>query len=166
MRKFFPEQITTKRTTLRRIALEHAAGWKSFNNAIAKKMPWPIVPSVVYARNEILHYDGQWGKRFVYIVIEKSTGRIIGDFHLKSVGSRRAEFGHALHPDVWGTGITHEVLDAMAQQARRVGLRLWGQVEEENIRSWRSLEKRKAKFKGTRTLTVDGKRKRMRIYEL
>src|SRR5437762_200575 len=137
MRELFPTQMMTKRTILRRIALADAAGWKSFNNAIAKRMTWPNVPSIVYARNEILHYDEMWQHReaFVYSVLEKSTGKVIGDFHLKSIDHRRcsAEIGHALHPRVWGTGITHETLDAARNAAKRIGYRLWAKVEQENV---------------------------------
>jgi RimJ/RimL family protein N-acetyltransferase len=162
--------MTTARTVLRRITADDAAGWKSFNNAIAKRTPWPCVPSIIYARNEILNYDEMWvrGERYAYIIIEKKTGAVIGDFHFKSINSRlrTAEFGHALHPRVWGTGITYETLDVARNAARRAGLKLWAKVEERNIRSWKSLEKYKARFKGTRAVLQDGKRTKMRFYEL
>ena len=164
----FPKKIKTKRAVLQKIALDDAAGWKSFNNQIAKRMPWPAVPSIVYARNEILHYEAMWerGTRYVYSI--KWHGKVIGDFHLKSIDKKRKrlEFGHALHPSVWGTGITYEVLDAIKSIMKKRRLAAWGKVEEENIRSWKSLEKYKAKFIGTRTLRIDGVKKRMRFYEL
>lgn len=166
----FPKRMTTKRTILRKISLDDAAGWKNFNNAIAKKMRWPPVPSIVYARNEIIHYLRMWdvGKRYVYIILDRKTGKIIGDFHLKSLDwkRKRLEFGHALHPSTWGTGMTYETLDAIRKAAERQGLTPWAQVEEENIRSWKSLEKYRATFKGTKLMQVGGVRKRMRIYEL
>jgi RimJ/RimL family protein N-acetyltransferase len=163
----FPEVLQTKRTTLRRIELSHAMGWKAFNNAIAKRMDWPIVPSVVYARNEILHYQAMWdrGEQYIYIVLDKK-GKVIGDLHIKSLIAKRAEIGHALHPTVWGTGITYEVLTAVQNTAARKALMLWGKVEEENIRSWRSLEKHGATFIGARMFTIAKQRRRMRVYEL
>jgi RimJ/RimL family protein N-acetyltransferase len=164
----FPLRMTTKRTILRKISLEDAAGWKSFNNAIARRMQWPAVPGIVYARNEILHYLAMWRSktRYTYIIIERSSGKIIGDFHIKSLLRGRAEFGHALHPSVWGTGITYETLDAVRKAAARRGIVLWAKVEEGNVRSWKSLEKYKATFKGTRNFLVGKERKRMRVYEL
>lgn len=171
----FPEQMRTKRTLLRKVSIGDAAGWKSFNNRIAKRMgaeglSWPEVPSVVYARNEILHYLAMWanGERYVYSILQRETGELIGDFHLKSIdrARRRAEFGHALSPAVWGTGITYETLDAVRMAAARRHYTLWCKVEEANIRSWKSLERHKAKFKGVRTVTIDGVRKHVRVYEL
>jgi RimJ/RimL family protein N-acetyltransferase len=164
----FPEQITTKRTVLRRIRFGDAAAWKSFNNAIARKTSWPKVPSIVYARNEMLNYEQDWdkGTRYVYAIIDRQTKELIGDFHIKSVRNKRAEYGHALHPNVWGTGITYETLDAVCAAAKRLRIALWGKVEEENIRSWKSLEKYHAKFKGVRTFSIHGERKKMRVYEL
>lgn len=164
----FPARLVTKRTILRRIQLTDAAGWKSYNNAIAKKMPWPHVPSIVYARNELLHYAAMWekGTHYVYSVLDKKTGKVIGDFHLKGIRGNRAEYGHALHPSVWGTGITYETLDAMKTMTKQRGITLWGKVEEENVRSWKSLEKYNARFMGRRTFTVGNERKQMRVYEL
>ena len=163
-----PTIITTKRTMLRRVAPADAAGWKSFNNAIAKRMPWPIVPSIVYARNELLNYVEMWPKeRYVYIVLDKK-GKIIGDFHLKSIDTKhgRMEFGHALHPSVWGTGITYEILDAVRKAVGKTGFTLWCKVEVDNIRSWKSLEKYKATFIGQRSYKIDGVAKKMNVYEL
>lgn len=163
-----PERLITRRTIIRRMSLPDAAGWKSFNNAIARKMPWPKVPSIVYARNEILHYMRAWEKdtQYVYAVLDRKTGEVIGDFHIKGVSGKRAEYGHALHPKAWGTGITYETLDAVRAAAAKRGLRLWGKVEEENVRSWKSLEKYGAKFKGRKTFSINGVRKSMRVYEL
>jgi RimJ/RimL family protein N-acetyltransferase len=167
--------MTTARTVLRKVSIEDAAAWKSFNNLIVKRMAteglsWPPVPSIVYARNELLHYLQEWerGTRYVYMIVDKSTGAVVGDFHIKSIDRRRkrAEFGHALHPRLWGTGVTHETLDALKRAASRRGYLLWASVEEGNIRSWRSLENHGATFKGTRAMQTAGVRKRMRIYEL
>lgn len=153
------------------MTLADAQGWKSFNNAIVRKMPeWQSVPSVVYARNELLHYVAmrERGTRYAYSVIERSSGKIIGDFHIKSIDVRRkrAEFGHALHPRVWGTGITYETLDAVRTVARKHGYVLWAKVEESNTRSWKSLERYNATFKGTRVMAVAGKPAHMRVYEI
>lgn len=163
----FPEKIVTKNTMMRRITLQDAAGWKSFNNAIAKVTKWPHVPSIVYARNELLHYHRMWdsGEHYVYIVLDKA-GNIIGDFHLKDIEKNRVEFGHALHPRVWGTGITYELMDAMRKVAKQLSLTLWGRTEEENVRAWKSLEKYNAKYLGTKTFTINKEKKKMRVYEL
>ena len=166
-----PQQLKTRRTVLRRIRLSDAAGWKSFNNAIARRMPeWPAVPSVVYARNEMLHYDRMWdaGTRYVYAILERSTGKVIGDFHVKALDRKRgkAEFGHALHPRVWGTGITYETLEVVRKAAKRAGLRLWCKIEEDNVRSWKSIEKYGAKLKAKRVMRIGKQRKMMRVYDL
>ena len=162
-----PELIKTKRALLRRISVDDAAGWKSFNNAIAKRTQWPIVPSIVYARNELLNYMEMWSKeRYVYIVLDKD-GKVIGDFHFKSIDRKRhrMEFGHALHPAVWGTGVTYELLDAMKKAAQNAGFTLWCKVDPANIRSWKSLEKYKAIFIGRRSFK-DDMNKPMKVYEL
>ena len=162
---------------MRRIRLDDAAGWKGFNNAIAKRMlldtppqRWSGVPSIVYARNEIHHYDDDWqqGSRYVYSVVDRTTGKIIGDFHVEGIDAvrHRAEYGHALHPRVWGTGITYETLDAVKRAARAKGILLWGKVEPENVRSWKSLEKYGATFTGEQSFTINKRRKKMRVYEL
>lgn len=171
----FPLQMSTKRTIMRRISIDDARGWKAFNNRIAQRMAqdglsWPPVPSVVYARNEILHYLQMWsaGERYVYSITDRGSGAVIGDFHLKSVDRerKRIEFGHALDPCTWGTGITYETLDAVKGMLKRRGYTPWCKVEEGNVRSWKSLEKYKAKFKGTKPTTVNGRRMVMRMYEL
>lgn len=166
-----PSVLTTKRTVLRPITMDDALQWKTFNNAINRRMQsWPIVPSIVYARNEILHYlqMRDEGKRLVYSIVMRDTGRVIGDFHLKTVDAkqRRVEFGHALHPDAWGTGITYETLNAIRRAVKSEGYTPWAKVEETNIRSWSSLEKYGAKFLGLRTTSVGGRRVRVRCYEL
>jgi RimJ/RimL family protein N-acetyltransferase len=108
------------------------------------------------------------GTRFAYVIVDRASGKVIGDFHLKQVDTRgrRMEFGHALAPSAWGTGITHETIDAVARAARAMGYRLWAKVEVSNIRSWKSLENRGAVFVGTRSFNVHGEKERMRVYEL
>jgi RimJ/RimL family protein N-acetyltransferase len=163
----FPEKAITKRTIIRRIQLSDANDWKSFNNAIAKRMDWPKVPSVVYARNEILHYAKMWdaGKRYAYSILDRQTGQVIGDLHFKFIDKRkRVEFGYALSPKFWGTGIIYEVLRAAKSMAD--GLTLWCKVETSNIRSWKSLEKFRATFKGERMFVIEKQRKLMRVYEV
>lgn len=167
----WPETILAKRAILRRITLADALGWKRFNNAIKKKMPeWPEVPSTIYAKNEILHYNEEWNQheRFVYSVFDKKTDEIVGDFHVKFFDAkrRRMEFGHALHPKVWGTGFTYEVLDGVQKVAKKLNIKLWCKIEEENIRSWKSIEKYGAQYKWTRTYIIQGKKYRMRVYDL
>jgi RimJ/RimL family protein N-acetyltransferase len=166
----FPGLMMTKRTILRKISVKDALGWKAFNNAIAKITTWPLVPSITYARNELLHYEQMWalGHRYTYIILERSSGKVIGDFHIKRPDwkRKRVEYGHALHPRVWGTGITYETLDAAKKAAQKLGLHLWAKVEEENIRSWKSLEKYGAAFMGTKTYSINSKKLRMRTYEL
>jgi RimJ/RimL family protein N-acetyltransferase len=165
----FPETIRTRRTTLRRISLADAAGWKRCNNRIAKRQEWPIVPSVVYARNEILHYTVQWetGTRYTYVVLD-GTDKVIGDLSIKNLNPRtkRAEYGHAFDPSVWGSGVAHEIMTAMKRTAARAGYRLWGRTDVRNIRSWRSLERYGARYDGTCYVKFDGKRLRMRYYTL
>jgi len=179
MRKFrqhntlvtFPTTVRTKRTILRQITLDDAKAWKSFNNKINKKMEsWPIVPSIVYARNEILNYERVWksAEGHVYVVIAQKTGKLIGDVHLKKADKKykRVEFGHALTPEVWGTGITYELLDAIKTMTKRKKLIVWGKVEEENIRSWKSLEKYGATYTGKKKYKINNEYKQMRVYEL
>jgi methylated-DNA-[protein]-cysteine S-methyltransferase len=163
--------MRTRRAILRPITLDDAAAWKSCNNAIRQRMPsWPRVPSVVYARNEILHYIGmrERGERYVYAILERGSGELIGDFHLKSVDRRRrrVEFGHSLHPRVWGGGITYETLDAIRRACSRIGYTPWAKVDEENVRSWRSLERYAARYCGAHQERVGGHSVRMRVYEL
>ncbi len=167
----WPETIFAKRAVLRRIAIDDALEWKKFNNAIKKRMPeWPQVPSIIYAKNEILNYIEMWDEkeRFIYTISDKKTGEIVGDFHIKFFERkrRRMEFGHALHPKVWGTGFTYEVLDGVQKVAKKLKIILWCKIEEENIRSWKSIEKYGAQYKWTRTYLIQGKKYRMRVYDL
>ena len=167
----FPSAMRSRRVILRPITIDDAGAWKRFNNAITRRNPaWPIVPSMLYAKNELLHYDlmRERGTRTVYAVVERSSGTVIGDFHLKRFdhAKRRVEFGHALHPRVWGSGTTYEVLNAVRNASRRIGYTLWAKVESANIRSWKALEKFGATFCGERTTTLCGRRMKMRYYEL
>ena len=67
----------------------------------------------------------------------------MGDFHIKFFERkrRRMEFGHALHPKVWGTGFTYEVLDGVQKVAKKLKIILWCKIEEENISTWKSIGK-------------------------
>ena len=131
---------------------------------------WPIVPSVVYARNELLHYADlrERGVEHVYVVIDRVSGRVIGDLHLRAIDTvrRRFEIGHALDPAWWGTGLSHELLDTIVSFARRNGYMVWGKVDDDNIRSWRSLENYGARLSGRKFFSVQGHRTRMRVYVL
>jgi|GEM_PF-437313 len=166
----FPTSFRTARMIVRDITVDDAGGWKRFNNQIAVQMKsWSVVPSIVYARNEILHYihERTLRKGYVYVILD-TNGKIIGDLHLKNIDRerRRVEIGHAFDPSCWGTGRSHELLAAVCAIARRKRFTVWGKVEEENIRSWKSLEDFGATPKGRRVFRLFNTRVALRVYEL
>jgi RimJ/RimL family protein N-acetyltransferase len=167
----FPHAMKTPRTILRPITIDDAGGWKRFNNRIVARMPrWPGAPSVVYARNEILHLIdmAKSGEEYTYSILDRASGDIIGDFHIKNIDreKRMAEFGHALDPTYWGTGVTYETIAVVHRAAKRRGYWLWCAIEEGNIRSWKSIEKYGARLRGKRALDANGQKKTVRIYDL
>ncbi|MBP1996206.1 GNAT family N-acetyltransferase [Paenibacillus eucommiae] len=49
--------------------------------------------------------------RFVFAIIEQSTGNMIGagEFNIKSTTNKSGEIAYIVHPDYWGKGIATEV---------------------------------------------------------
>lgn len=93
------------------------------------------------------------GTQFPFVIVEKSTGRIIGSTRLLELQPlhRKLEIGWTwLHPDYWGTAINLECKFLLLSfcfetlGTTRVQLR----TDENNIRSRKAIEKIGARFEG------------------
>ncbi|MCB9315499.1 MAG: GNAT family N-acetyltransferase [Lewinellaceae bacterium] len=93
------------------------------------------------------------GTQFPFVIVEKSSNRLIGSTRLLELQQvhRKLEIGWTwLHPDYWGTAVNLECKLLLLTfcfetlGATRVQLR----TDENNIRSWKAIEKIGARFEG------------------
>ncbi|MCB0535192.1 MAG: GNAT family N-acetyltransferase [Lewinellaceae bacterium] len=97
--------------------------------------------------------EWQKGTQFPFVIVEKSSNRLIGSTRLLELQQvhRKLEIGWTwLHPDYWGTAINLECKLLLLTfcfetlGATRVQLR----TDENNLRSWKAIEKIGARFEG------------------
>jgi RimJ/RimL family protein N-acetyltransferase len=125
-----------------------------------------VVVHAIYADPEVMRWVGNGAHRTVaetrralrayadalrtrgygfVAVVERSTGAVIGDAGLHPLGGRGpdVELGYTLARSAWGRGYATEVAGALVEHAfGALGMpRVLAQVEPENVRSRRVLEK-------------------------
>jgi RimJ/RimL family protein N-acetyltransferase len=93
------------------------------------------------------------GTQFPFVIFEKNTNAVIGSTRFLEIQQphRKLEIGWTwLHPDYWGTAINLECkLLLLTFCFETLGTaRVQFRTDENNIRSWKAIEKIGAKFEG------------------
>ncbi|MFC4652270.1 GNAT family N-acetyltransferase [Lactococcus nasutitermitis] len=103
------ENFETERLRLRRLTMADAAAFFDLasNDEVARFVPWEVhkdleetkaVLANVFLPNSLMH----WG------VVEKASGRLIGEICLIFKKEKMAEFGWEMNHDYWGQGMMPE----------------------------------------------------------
>lgn len=84
-------------------------------------------------------------KHWETAIVMKETERLIGSCGIRigTENPKAAGLGYIMHPDFWGQGFTSEAVRGMMEFAhKKLGInRFWATCAQENIASWRVMEK-------------------------
>ena len=111
---------------------------------VTRYLVWPRHRSIVDTETFLNFSAEQWRQwpAGPYLVRLRSDGRLIGSTGLTFDASHQPETGYVLAKDSWGQGFATEVLSAMIDLARRIGVpRLYALCHPEQRRSSHVLEK-------------------------
>lgn len=144
-----PETLQTARLLLRRPAHTDArAIFRSYagDAAVTRYLSWPTHRSVADSYAFIEWSDAEWARcpAGPYLVFARGerSGKVLGCTGLTFLSAERASTGYVLAQSAWGKGVATEVLGAMADLARALGLKqLEAICHAEHRASARVLEK-------------------------
>ena len=141
------ERIETSRLILRRPLLgDTSAMFERYarDSEVTKFVSWPRHLTVADTIAFLQFSDAEWDRwpRGPYLIESRVDGRLLGSTGLGFEAPDRAMTGYVLAKDSWGQGYATEALQAMVDQARRLGVvRLYAMCHPQHRASARVLEK-------------------------
>ena len=142
-----PERLITERLVLRRpVAADVAAIFERYASdpLVTQYLAWPRHTSLDDTRVFLSFSDGEWRRWGCgpYLVCTGHDEKLIGSSGLSFESSELASTGYVLARDAWGVGYASEVLRAMTDLARSLGVRwLYGLCHVDHTASARVMEK-------------------------
>jgi [ribosomal protein S5]-alanine N-acetyltransferase len=142
-----PERIETGRLLLRKPCSDDAD--EIFNcyagdPEVTRWISWPTHESVENSRAFLAFSDSEWEHwpAGPYLVLSRKDGRVLGCTGLGFETPSRVSTGYVFSKNSWGKGYATEALLAMVDVARSLEVvRLYALCHEDNMASWRVLEK-------------------------
>ena len=111
---------------------------------VTRYVGWPRHRSLDDTRAFLAFSDAQWARwpAGPYLIRSREDGRLVGGTGLAFDAPDEAMTGYVLARDAWGHGFATEVLGAMVDLARALGVRrLYALCHPDHRASWRVLEK-------------------------
>jgi len=142
-----PEQLVTERLVLRRPRQADApAIFERYASdpLVTHYLAWPRHTSLEDTRVFVNFSDAEWRGWGCgpYLVYTAEDLRLVGSSGLSFESSELASTGYVFARDAWGRGYASEVLRAMTDLARSLGVRwLYGLCHVEHLASARVMEK-------------------------
>jgi RimJ/RimL family protein N-acetyltransferase len=142
-----PARIETARLVLRRPrARDVKAIFRRYSSdaEVTRFLGWPRHHAVAQTRAFLEFSDGEWQRwpAGPFLIESRETGELLGGTGLGFETPYRASTGYVLARDAWGRGYATEALRAMAELARRVGVRrLYALCHPDHFASRHVLEK-------------------------
>lgn len=140
-------EIETERLWLRRPRLDDAEVLferVASRPNVTRYVSWPMHVSVETTRTVLTTFETVWLADGIgpLVIVERSSGKIIGTTGLTPKGEGVAETGYVLAADAWGEGFATETLRAVVEWAGEKSLRrLTACVHPDNQASIRVLER-------------------------
>jgi ribosomal-protein-alanine N-acetyltransferase len=142
-----PERIETARLRLHRptandldaIFIRYAS-----DPEVTRFVAWPRHTSLVDTRSFFQFSEAEWGRwpAGPYLVRSRADDELLGSAGLALDSESQASTGYVLAKDAWGRGFASEILQAMVNLARDLGIRrLYAICHTEHRASSRVLEK-------------------------
>lgn len=149
-----PEVIETERLLLRkprRIDAESIFQRYAGDPEVTKYLSWPTHHSVQDTLEYLDFSDAEWARKEAgpYLIISRMDGNLLGSTGLELETATRAATGYVLAKDAQHRGYATEMLTAISETARTMGIvRLYAVCHPENAPSWHLLERCGFVFEG------------------
>jgi len=142
-----PERLVTERLILRRpVAADVTPIFERYASdpRVTQYLAWPRHTSLADTRVFLKFSDAEWRRWGCgpYVVCTGDDQALIGSSGLSFESNELASTGYVLARDAWGHGYASEVLRAMTELARSLGVRwLYGLCHVDHAASARVMEK-------------------------
>ena len=141
------EPVETARLVLRRpVASDAHAIFECYASdaEVTKYLAWPRHTAIEETRMFLQFSDAEWARWPVgpLLIFSRADGTLLGGSGLAFEAPHRAATGYVLAKDQWGKGYATEVLGAIVEVARSVGVqRLYAICHVDHVASRRVMEK-------------------------
>jgi len=141
------EPLETARLVLRRpVASDAHAIFQCYASdpEVTRYLSWPRHTAIEETRMFLQFSDAEWARwpAGPLLIFSRGDGTLLGGSGLGFEAPHRAATGYVLAKDQWGKGYATEVLGAIVEVARSVGVqRLYAICHVDHVASWRVMEK-------------------------